>query len=367
MRTYVYLFSNFILVLVMLALGITGWAQQTRNQHPNASGLSATAQSIPCMSRAQREGLKNPEQGTLVYQTDNAAGYYMNEGTPEQPRWTPVSFGGQMPAPEAVNNGSRAPLSGERGFLPPRLTDAQMNAIAGPAEGLLIYNLTQHKVCMYLNSVWDCSVFSTPYPAGSVHCITGRALVQEVTNPATGDTWMDRNLGASQVATSIDDANAYGDLYQWGRFSDGHQCNTSGTTTTLSSTDDPGHDLFIVRPDGQYDWRSPSNDNLWQGTSGINNPCPSGYRLPTMEEMVAEKQSWSPQNITGAFNSPLHWPATGFRSYQNGGNYGQGEWFEVWSNRGGSTTAYFCGARDTFATEGWEAKASGLPVRCIKD
>ncbi len=304
MRTFNYQFKNLILVLVLLALGIPMQAQQTRDQQPNASGLAATAQSIPGMSQAQREGLKNPEQGTLVYQTDNAAGYYVNNGTPEQPRWTPVSFGGQMPAPEAVNNGSRAPLSGERGFLPPRLTDAQMNAIAGPAEGLLIYNLTQHKVCMYINSAWDCSVFCKNYPAGSVHCITGGAQLQEVTNPATGEKWMDRNLGASQVATSSDDANAYGDLYQWGRFSDGHQCRTSGTTTTLSSTDDPGHSLYIVNTDGG-DWRSPSNDNLWQGLIGVNNPCPCGYRIPTQTELEAEVQSWSSYTLSGAYGSPL--------------------------------------------------------------
>ncbi|PKG42563.1 hypothetical protein, partial [Psychroflexus sp. MES1-P1E] len=35
----------------------------------------------------------------------------------------------------------------------------------------------------------------------------------DVTNPITGEIWMDRNLGASQVATSSIDAAAYGDLY----------------------------------------------------------------------------------------------------------------------------------------------------------
>ena len=47
-----------------------------------------------------------------------------------------------------------------------------------------------------------------------------------VTNPATGRTWMDRNLGASRVATGNTDAEAYGDLYQWGRAADGHQKET---------------------------------------------------------------------------------------------------------------------------------------------
>jgi hypothetical protein len=140
------------------------------------------------------------------------------------------------------------------------------------------------------------------YPAGSVFCASGPAAVVDVTNPATGKTWMDRNLGASQVATFPLDTSAYGDLYQWGRGSDGHQCRNSPTTSTLSSTDQPGHGSFIFSPS---DWRSPQNGNLWQGLSGINNPCPSGYRLPTEAELNSERLSWISNNAAGAFASPL--------------------------------------------------------------
>jgi hypothetical protein len=54
------------------------------------------------------------------------------------------------------------------------------------------------------------------YPAGSVFCASGPTVIVDVTNPATGKIWMDRNLGATQVATSSTDANSFGDLYQWG-------------------------------------------------------------------------------------------------------------------------------------------------------
>jgi hypothetical protein len=63
------------------------------------------------------------------------------------------------------------------------------------------------------------------YPAGTVNCNGNATIVNDVTNPTTGKTWMDRNLGASQVANSSTDAASYGDLYQWGRRADGHQCN----------------------------------------------------------------------------------------------------------------------------------------------
>jgi hypothetical protein len=84
--------------------------------------------------------------------------------------------------------------------------------------------------------------------------------IVEVFNPATGKTWMDRNLGASRAATSSTDAEAYGDLYQWGRAADGHQKRTSGTTSTLSNSDTPGHGNFILAPKiSPWDWRSPQN------------------------------------------------------------------------------------------------------------
>jgi hypothetical protein len=124
---------------------------------------------------------------------------------------------------------------------------------------------------------------------------------------------MDRNLGASRAATSSTDAEAYGDLYQWGRAADGHQKRTSGTTSTLSNSDTPGHGNFILAPNSPYDWRSPQNNNLWQGVNGTNNPCPAGYRLPTEAELNAERLSWSSNNAAGAFASPLKLPVAGYR------------------------------------------------------
>ena len=82
---------------------------------------------------------------------------------------------------------------------------------------------------------------------------------------SNGRIWMDRNLGASQVASAFNDALAYGDSFQWGRNIDGHQIPTSATTTALSNSDTPGHGDFIRDQEGENnDWRVPQNDNLWQ-------------------------------------------------------------------------------------------------------
>ena len=132
-----------------------------------------------------------------------------------------------------------------------------------------------------------------------------------VYNSATGKTWMDRNLGATQVATSLNDVLAYGDLYQWGRGKDGHELRTSGTISTQSESDIPGNNLFIIN---NNDWRSSPNDKLWQGVNGINNPCPAGFRLPNLSEWVEEINSWSNKNSNGAFSSLLKLTNSGYRS-----------------------------------------------------
>ena len=200
-----------------------------------------------------------------------------------------------------------------------------------------------------------------------VYCNGTPTEVVDVTNPTTGKTWMDRNLGASQAATSSTDANSYGDLYQWGRAADGHQCRNSATTSTLSSTDDPGHGDFITSNSGNYDWRSPQNDNLWQGVNGTNNPCPSGYRIPTEAELEAERGTWNSEDADGAFASPLKLPVAGFRYYSNGSLNFVGTRGAYWSSTVNGTDAYFLYFYSSDAYMTYDGRAGGVSVRCLKD
>ena len=205
------------------------------------------------------------------------------------------------------------------------------------------------------------------YPTGTVHCAGSPTVVLEVTNPTTGKIWMDRNLGASRVATSSTDALAYGDLYQWGRRSDGHQCRNSATTATLSSVDQPAHGNFIINNTSPSDWRSPQNTNLWQGINGINNPCPIGFRLPTELEINLERGSWSTNDFNGAFNSPLKLSMGGDRYASNGslsivGQIGIYSTSTIASNQS-RYLYFFSGA----AYMNSYHRGHGLSIRCIKN
>jgi mannose/fructose/N-acetylgalactosamine-specific phosphotransferase system component IIC len=41
-----------------------------------------------------------------------------------------------------------------KGFLPPRMTTTQKNAIASPAAGLVVYDTTLNKLCVY-TTAWE--------------------------------------------------------------------------------------------------------------------------------------------------------------------------------------------------------------------
>jgi hypothetical protein len=140
---------------------------------------------------------------------------------------------------------------------------------------------------------------SSKYPNGTVFCEHPTEVV-EIVSAKTGRIWMDRNLGARRSAVFeqeilANDMYAYGDLYQWGRRSDGHQCRNSKTRIVDGgvNVDQPNHGDFILpktpsSPNPQNNWRSPENPNLWNGINGINNPCPEGFRLPTKQEFLNE-------------------------------------------------------------------------------
>jgi hypothetical protein len=85
--------------------------------------------------------------------------------------------------------------------------------------------------------------------------------------------WLDRNLGATQVATKVDDSAAYGDYYQWGRAKDGHQSSTSSGINAKSTDIVSGHGKFIY---GFGDWTQASGRiDAWED-GGKNDICPAG-------------------------------------------------------------------------------------------
>jgi len=193
-----------------------------------------------------------------------------------------------------------------------------------------------------------------------------------------GRTWLNNNLGANYAnttngafnpaaqASSSTDANAYGSLFQWGRYADGHEFRTSGNEAGHIS--DPWTSTnFITNSTDPRDWRNPQNDNLWQGVSGTNNPCPIGYRLPTETELTNQRLSWSASTSAGALASPLKLPMAGYRSNSSGSlvNIGTNGWY--WSSTISSSRSRDLGFTSGVANMYPANRAEGDSVRCLKD
>lgn len=216
--------------------------------------------------------------------------------------------------------------------------------------------------CENAGGYWwsDNSCNSTPESTPEIGTVT-----------SAGQVWMDRNLGASRVALSSTDTEAYGDLYQWGRGTDGHQLRTSATTSITSSTDDPGHGFFIIGNGIVYEWRLPANPDLWQGITGINNPCPPGFRLPTEIELDSEISSWEDENQGGAYDSPLRLPLAGHRNGEDGLLDATGTRGNYWSSTTWIYNIDLYGVHMNFDSDSAVTiianPIDGLSVRCIQD
>lgn len=186
----------------------------------------------------------------------------------------------------------------------------------------------------------------------------------------TGRIWLDRNLGASQVATSSTDEASYGDLYQWGRGADGHQLRTSPITNVNSKIDAPGNSNFILGTTSPFaDWRNPQNDNLWQGVNGINNVCPTGFRIPTIIEWDQELKTWGSRNNQAGFTSSLKLPEAGYRNFDLGSLSYVGAIGYYWSSTAvsGTGSSVLQSQKNYAGIEETNGRAYGYSVRCIKD
>jgi len=271
--------------------------------------------------------------------------------------------------------------------------------ISGTAtEGAMVYNTGNRTTngfqgigaYVWSNGSWRAVAPATtcgdPGPApGSTGCISftynGSQVTYTTVRAADGNIWLQQNLGASGVATSATDASAYGHLFQWGRWDDGHQLTTSPAVfaSTLTANNPSGlgaGSASFYKGNNPNDWwGNGSGTDTWSGsaasaTNGID-PCTvlgSGWHLPSVTQWGTLITMENITNISSAFSSNLKLPAPGMREPIQGNLLNQGSAGQYWANTASGPYAKDVTIMSTSINPSDDAYRSyGFSVRCMKN
>jgi hypothetical protein len=396
-----------ILIGLLLLVSVTFTHAQvgvgTVTPHASAQlDVSSTTKGLlpPRMTTAQRNAISNPATGLIIFNTtSNALNIYFSGAWFQLNSSAITGSIATLVTASPTNNGSLESGSAASGVnsvvsytggngeshvgqvvSSTNVTGLTATLSAGTfavGNGTLTYNITgtpanDGTASFALNIGGQTATLTrtvVPFVCGTstvTFTYNGNLVTYGTVVGANSSCWLDRNLGAAQVPTSVSDANGYGDLFQWGRLADGHQLRTSTNISTLSSTDVPGNANFILSSSVPNDWRNPQNNNLWQGVNGTNNVCPTGFRIPTVAEFVDQRGIFVLNDGIRAYASPLKLPWAGLR-LSDGVIYDEGIQGFYWtSNFDGtnSTTEYFQSGSLGELNYG---RATGASVRCIKN
>ena len=191
-------------------------------------------------------------------------------------------------------------------------------------------------------------------------------------------TFLDYNLGADGVSDPlVPSKGLHGDKYKW------------GNKTPLYNANQDQSNVGYITP---WDWSVQPTGSWADNSKGYNDPCPSGYRVPTIEEwkgVIANNTAqWVGQYISGEgmsnnytsglkIGDNLFLPAAGKRYWDNGylverGMYGYyaSSSETIWDGqspyRFAQLMMFHVASGKGYINTG-EEKRSAISVRCIKD
>lgn len=253
------------------------------------------------------------------------------------------------------------------------------------AEDLRSGQVEEYTVNILNGSVQDCDNSVPGENPGDTGCVTftyaGETVTYTTVRGADGNIWLQQNLGSESVGTSATDALAFGDLFQWGRWDDGHQSRTSDVSNALLSPNNPtalglsNSNFYLTDPKW---WSSGSLNDTWNAatpqdvseTDGCD-PCKAalgeGWEVPTQSEWQTIITAEEMDDIQSAYDSNLKLVVAGARS--TSGVYHDGLRGYYWSKTISETNPLFAKnlyySDFTVNSESGYNKEQGMSVRCI--
>jgi uncharacterized protein (TIGR02145 family) len=232
------------------------------------------------------------------------------------------------------------------------------------------------------------TVIATNAVGNSVASAASNAVTTSACSANVGGTsklFMCYNLGVTgtQDPLTYQSGNNNGTLYQWGRQTDGHEVRTS--STQAGPVDAAVAGKFITIYMSPWDWISPQNNTLWlDGSKTANDPCPTGFRVPTQAQWgglfrdgktegapgTATRNTWTWTGNGYKVGANLYLPAAGTR-YNTGLVVSDGSGGYYWSSTIDTSqyfTSYFLYFSSSLVGPGFDRqRVYGQSVRCIQE
>ena len=259
-----------------------------------------------------------------------------------------VGIGTNSPAASAQLEVS----STTKGFLPPRMTTAQRDAITTAVDGLVIFNTTTNSMQLKISSGWVALITTSTTAVCLPTIVIGT------------QQWMNKNLDVAFYKNG-DLIPQVTDGAEWATLTTGAWCYYNNDST-LGNTYGKLYNWYAINdirglaPQG---WHIPSDAEWTTLSTSLAGESVAGGKMKE-----AGTLNWTSPNTGGNNNSGFTALPGGFR--QNNGFGLQGIWASWWSATPGDNNMIwgrFIFQSDVNLGRGLTEKSYGYSVRCVKD